>query len=192
MIADALNDLSPILRRIIAVLVLVTVVGVLAATVLGPIGVLIRSDHRWQYTMRAALSDARGMLAARDAVEQALATVETSDLGRQFLASAGRDGGEALRSDLAAAGRAAEVSYERLEPIDPGMEAGLTRFAIRVSARTSIDRLRYWIEALRAQTHALRIVSLKVSAPQQQGANANPPLQVVADVVGYVAPAERP
>jgi hypothetical protein len=174
-------------RRGLAVLLLADVLIIAYVAMISPLRSVLVGQSEWRHSVARDLARARGLLAIDAPLNDALKDVGRSPVASRLLNAAGANPASSLQADLTSVAASSGVTYEQTEPMTETAEGLLTRYGVRVVFSLQVDRLRRWIELVRASPHLLRVDRLQVTAPQEQGGTDNPTLHVIAEVYGFGA-----
>lgn len=178
---------SPVQRRLLALLMLVGTLVFLWGAVLTPVGWIAQSQGEWRVAVRHELARARGKAALEPALRQRLAALTSAPMWRRFYdVPHGQDATALIQRDVLGVAAEAGVTIQAITPSAAVEESGLAGYGVRFGASLSADQLSRFVDALRSNTHYLRVERLTVTSPQLQRADQNAPLEVTMEVFGFV------
>jgi len=188
-LADRIMQRSAVVRRSLAILLL------LAAAILGwqslilPVRALLTSQQRWRVQVRSALAIARGRAAEVPALQGSLKALPEAPIWRRFYP----DGDSAnaatiLREDITHCAAVAGVTVRSIAPLPATEQRGLRRLGVKISAAMTIGQLTDFLTKLRESPRYLRVDAMSVVAPQIQMNSGNHRLLVRLQIWGYARP----
>ena len=182
-------SLSPVMRRVLAVAILLALAGLVWAAAIRPL-VGLAADRRADIAaLSARLAHLETVVARRPKLER-----RSHERERQ-LAAAGGVWREASGTAVAAAVQdlvrkavgAAGGRVESSAPAPEAVEHDFRRVSVHFTSEGTLDTLTRTLAAIAASRPALFADRLRIAAPEGTPANAPPVLRFDLDVSGYLA-----
>ncbi|MGA7538945.1 MAG: GspMb/PilO family protein [Steroidobacteraceae bacterium] len=185
-LADHILRQHVLMRRALAVLLLLLSMALARIAVIAPVHALVLSQAKWRTQARHQLSDDKGRASAEGTLREQLRTLPRASVWSRFYPSDGaRNPDTALRSDLVNITTTASVTVQSLALLPTDEKGALRRHGMRIVASMTIDQLEHLVADLRRQSRYLRVGQLTISAPIVQPPHTNPLLLVQMVVYGY-------
>lgn len=183
---ERLSARSPAQRHVLAVVMLVAAIGLVWGVILGPLVWVVGSQAEWRTEVRRDLARGLGKAASESVLRQRAASFATEAVWSKFYsAPKGQDVTALIQRDVLAAGTATGVQVQAVLPVPKVEEVGLAGYGVRFTTTASVDQLKKFTDALRANAGYLRVERLTVTAPQVQRADQNASLTVTMEVYGF-------
>ena len=185
-LVERLSARSPLQRRVLAVVMLVVAVGSIWGGILAPLVWVVGSQNEWRTDVRHDLARALGRAASEPALGQRATLLSTQPVWRAFYdVPKGQDATALVQRDVMNVGMASGVKVQAVVPVPKVVEVGLTGYGVRFTTTLSVDQLKQFMDALRANAGYLRVERLTITAPQVQRADQNASLTVTMEVYGF-------
>jgi len=182
--SSPLAELPVVLRRTLAVALLVFAVTMVWQLVVAPLSGLWTFQDDWRTRVRITLARDRGWVESEPAWRSQEALVRQSPVWQRFIsASAGVAPGASVQrrvTELLEGIAVPEVEVQATQ-----IQDGLAAYPVRMRASLSIDQLKNLLLACHGPGMYLRVAHLTVSAPQSQLPQDNTRVQATLDLVGY-------
>lgn len=185
-IADRCAALPPLSRRIIAFVVVPSVMALLGGALVMTAAAAVDAQRLWREETKELLSQAAEAPAQQAALEKQLASMRQSALWSKFYTTSGSGHAAAsLQADVAALVNSVQAGGQMLAPIPAQETSLLVRHGVRVTASLRINQLQDLLNATARHARFLKVEQLTVVAPHAQPQKENPPLAVTMDIYGY-------
>jgi hypothetical protein len=177
---------SPVQRRVLAVVMLVVALGLIWEAILVPLVWVVGSQNEWRTDVRHNLARALGRAASEPALRHRAKSLSSEPVWRGFYdAPKGQDATALVQRDVMNVGTVTGVKVQVVTPVPKVEEAGLTGYGVRFTTTLSVDQLKKFMDALRANAGYLRVERLTITAPQVQRSDQNASLTVTMEVYGF-------
>ena len=183
---ENLTARPPTQRRVLAVAMLVTAIGLVWFAILVPLVWVVGSQEEWRTNARRDLARTLGRAESEPSLRKRAASIAAEPIwGKFYDVPKGQDASTLVQRDVMNAGAGAGVKIQTVVPVPRVEEAGLVGYGIRFTTTLSADQLKKFAAGLRGNTGYLRVERLTVTAPQVQQADQNASLTVTMEVYGF-------
>lgn len=184
---EQINARPAVHRSGLALLILVVAMGLIWTVVVEPLIWLMGSQDEWRTDVRHELARARGRAASEPQLRKRLSALSAAPAWNRFYKPAGtEDVSSLVQRDVMSLAAGSGVTLQTVVAAPKVKEAGLEGYGIRFSASMDAERLKKFMDAIRANTRYLRVERLNVTAPQSQHPEQNSALTLTAEVFGYI------
>lgn len=188
---DRLTALPIGSRRSVALLMLAAALLAAWWLIVMPLHWLITSQEAWRTDVRTELARSRGEADLLPALRQRLTALPDDPIWNRFYgAAAGEEVDSLVRQDVTQICSDSQVRVGSLVRLPSHVEGSLVAYGVRLTVSATPDRLRSFVDHLRASPRYLRVERLHISAPDTQQPGQNPLLTVSADIFGFMRSAE--
>lgn len=183
---EKLAGRPPAQRRALAVVMLVTAIGLIWTAILGPLVWVVGSQDEWRTHARRELARDLGRAESEPSLRKRVAALAAEPIwGKFYDVPKGQDASTLVQRDVMNVGTGAGLKIQTVVPVPRVEEAGLVGYGIRFTTTLSADQLKKFVAGLRGNTGYLRVERLTVTAPQVQQADQNASLTVTMEVYGF-------
>lgn len=190
-LADRLEGEPRFVQRVVAVALLPVALVCAWLLVASPVKWVLTSQPTWRDSARVELARARGEAEVLKTLTARTASLPSAPIWQRLYAedTAG-SAGSAVQQDVTSLCSSAGLQVQSVALVPSERDGLLVRHAVRVSVTGTADRFQTFLTQVRTSTRYLRVEKLAVTSPQTQRTDENPPLTILADIVGFEA--ERP
>ena len=177
---------NPLLARILAIAILVTVLMGLSQWLLQPI--FQSYSEQWQQNAQLEKTVARyaTIIANEAKYKDSLTTIKQNPLPQiWYRASTVTSLGAAIQNDVRQIIVAAGASIDSMQSLPPTAQDGMNQIGISIAMRTDVKTLNKVMRAISSHHKLLKIDNISIRAPEIQANSGQPSISVKWDVVGH-------